>query len=662
MLGFFRTSISIKIGFVFVLLAMLFGAALATNAYLTRELIGASAAINHAGAQRMRVYKLAYLMREAGKNGPTLIGRQVLIEEMNDLERVLSGLQQGDQGLGLGAETDPVLLKKLQEILDEWKNRMRPRLQEAMDGALDAPSKPLTEYTQRIAGFTISVSSYVEAIERRLTGRIALLYGLQLAFLSMAFLLVILGIFTLHRMVRVPLKRLTEGVDLISAGELSPAIPINSRDELGDLARAFEVMSGRIRTHIEHLEALYAPGIALSQEGEGSAENVLKRTTETAASLVGTDAAVLLVRHPILECWIVEAATGPLFRSLHKHLVLFEQTPFANQSFETRRPVVVDNLSDDWNQAVFFRQALGAKGYLIVPLLGRQEQIGVLALVRKTEGRRFTEREVRLAQQSAAYAAFVLEYARLFESVESHSQDLRARMDTLERQVAELTHEVKAPAGRVAEFASWIQRDSSDRLDERANRYLEWIKKEGNDLVHLAERAMDFARILREPTPLETVDANEVVKEVLDLLSEQCTARGVRVEVVGTLPALACRRVHLKQVMENLLSNAIKYMGKQPLPRIYIGVEEDAQGTWMFVRDNGVGIDPEMTDRIFQPFQRLGTVDTPGSGIGLAIVKTVVEHYGGAVTVTSKPGCGSTFRVRLPLVRPPSGQSGEDAA
>ena len=131
-------------------------------------------------------------------------------------------------------------------------------------------------------------------------------------------------------------------------------------------------------------------------------------------------------------------------------------------------------------------------------------------------------------------------------------------------------------------------------------------------------------------------------------------------EVVGPLPALACRRVHFKQVMENLLSNAIKYMGDQAEPRIQIGTEEDAKGPWVFVRDNGVGIEPGMTDRIFQPFQRLGTVETPGSGIGLAVVKTIVEHYGGAVTVTSELGCGSTFRVRLPVARHVMAQSSEE--
>ena len=651
MLGRFRSSISIKIGFVFVLLAMLFGAALATNAYLTRELIGASAAINSAGAQRMRVYKLAYLMGELGERGPRKNERQVLGEEMADLEKILLGLQRGDPDLDLGQETDPVLLRRLQDIQHEWITQLKPRLLEAMDAPFANREQLLAQYSQRLDAFAASVTTVVEGVERRLDKRISLLYALQFAFLSVAVLLVGVGIFTLHRMVRVPLKRLTEGVHQVSAGELSPVIPINSRDELGDLARAFETMSGRIRTHIEHLEALYAPGLELPEDGQKSLEDVLKRTTETAASLVATDDAILLVRHPILECWIIEAASGDLFRSLHKHVVLFEQTPFANQSFETRRPVVVDNLSEAWNQAVFFRQALGAKSYLIVPLLGRQEPIGVLALIRRTEGRRFSEREVRLAQQSAAYAAFAFEYARLFELVESHSHDLRGRMEALERQVAELTHEVKAPAGRVAEFASWIQRDCGDRLDERANRYLEWIRKEGSDLVHLAERTLDFSRILREPTQLETVDANEVVKEMLDFLREQRTTKGVRVEVRSILPALACRRVHLKQVMENLLSNAMKYMGDQPDPLIEIGTEEDAKGLWVYVRDNGIGIDPEMTDRIFQPFQRLGTVESPGAGIGLAVVKTVVEHYGGEVTVTSRPGCGSTFRVRLPLAR-----------
>jgi signal transduction histidine kinase len=250
------------------------------------------------------------------------------------------------------------------------------------------------------------------------------------------------------------------------------------------------------------------------------------------------------------------------------------------------------------------------------------------------------ERLARPIQQMAA---------RLFDAAQPESHLLRARLHAIERKVAELTHEVKAPAGRVAEFAGWIEKDYGDRLDAKALRYLTWIKKEGRDLAELAERTLDLVRMTAVPTIFENVDTQAVVKEVVDLLGPQAQAARVEFSVAQDLPPLACRRIHLKQVLENLISNAIKYVGAQQSPRVEIGWEPSAQGPVIYVADNGMGIEPAMTERIFDPFQRLCAADIPGAGIGLSLVKTIVQQYDGTVWVDSKPGEGSRFYVRLPI-------------
>ena len=644
-----NVSVTVKIGSVFVLLSLVFGTLLIANAYLTKQLVGASAAINYAGTQRMRVYKLALLVRMRVGDGPTPLERQVLLQEIREMERVFSGLQDGDAELELVGETDPEIRRRIQRMRNVWADEMRPALEAAMATSAGAASPPFREYVDRTPDFAMALSEVVELIEHRLAARVDLLYALQLMFLIGACGVAGGGIYALNRVVRVPLEQLTKGVQQFADGTLPASIPIRSRDELGQLARAFEMMAGSMRTHIEHLEAMHATGQEFSSQGDGGLEHVLRRTTDTAAALVKADLAFLLVRHPLLDCWIVEATSESVFHTMHKQLVLLEQTPFACQAFETKQPVVILDTDDYPDKRLLFRERFEAKSYLIVPLLGPHEVIGVLVLLGK-QARTFSQREIRLALSSAAYAAIALENAHLFEATESEVRDLRERVQTVEHQVAELTHEVKAPAGRVAEFAAWIERDYGDRLDERAKRYLAWIKKEGNDLAQLAGRTLDFARMIQEPTPLERVDANLVVREVLDLLGAECAAKGIRVSVSGNLPLLACRRVHLKQVMENLISNAIKYMGEQPEPAIEIGTEWREDGLHLYVRDNGVGMEPGMADRIFLPFQRLGHVETTGAGLGLTIVKTIVEHYGGVVQVASKPGGGSTFYVRLPVL------------
>lgn len=643
-------SVTIKIGSFFVLLSLIFGTVLIANAYLTRQLIGASAAINHAGQQRMRVYKLSHLMRRQTPDSPAPNDRRLVLQEMEAADAAFRGLMEGDQALGLVGETDPEILSRIGELQAQWDQEIKPALRGAMAGPSREAAASLDRYLTLAPAFASALSQVVLLIEQRLSSRVDMLYVLQFAFLLVACALAAGGIYGLHRLVRVPLERLTEGVQRLTEGTLQFAFPIRSHDELGQLARAFEMMAANIHTHIEHLEAMHATGQEFSLLGTGGLEQVLRRTTDTAAALVKADLAVLMVRHPVLDCWIVEAASGAAHGTMHKQLVLLEQTPFACQAFDTRQPVVTLNVEDYPEKPLLFRDKFGAKSYLIVPLLGAHEAIGVLVMLNMTQARTFTQREIRLATQSAAYAAIALENSRLFEAAESEVYDLRERVQAVEREVAELTHEVKAPAGRVAEFAAWIERDYGDRLDERAKRYLEWIRKEGKDLAQLAERTLDFARLIQEPTPLERVDANVVTQEVLDLLAEECKAKGIRVTLAGDLPHLACRRVHLKQVLENLLSNAIKFMGRQPDPRIEIGVEGSGADLQIYVKDNGVGMEPEMADRIFLPFQRLGSVEAAGAGIGLSIVKTIVEHYGGAVTVRSAPGEGSKFYVRLPVL------------
>jgi signal transduction histidine kinase len=119
--------------------------------------------------------------------------------------------------------------------------------------------------------------------------------------------------------------------------------------------------------------------------------------------------------------------------------------------------------------------------------------------------------------------------------------------------------------------------------------------------------------------------------------------------VAPHLPRLLCRRIHVKQIFENLLGNAMKYIGRQADPHVEIGWLQDERGVQIFVRDNGIGMETSMLERIFLPFFRVGSEEVDGSGIGLCIVKTVVDQYKGAVTVQSSPGVGSTFYVSLPV-------------
>jgi signal transduction histidine kinase len=140
----------------------------------------------------------------------------------------------------------------------------------------------------------------------------------------------------------------------------------------------------------------------------------------------------------------------------------------------------------------------------------------------------------------------------------------------------------------------------------------------------------------------------DLANEALELLSGRITQRGVEVHVAPDLPILYVDRMRLLEVFQNLVENAIKFMRDQPHPRIEIGTRNEGEETIIFVRDNGVGINPHYRDKVFGLFEKLDQA-TEGTGIGLALVKRIIEVNGGRVLVESEGiGHGSTFCFTIP--------------
>jgi signal transduction histidine kinase len=167
-------------------------------------------------------------------------------------------------------------------------------------------------------------------------------------------------------------------------------------------------------------------------------------------------------------------------------------------------------------------------------------------------------------------------------------------------------------------------------------------------MQHLLDDLLELSRIGRVAHPPRAVSLDKLAREALDLVAGRLTARGVHVDIAEELPIVFGDRSRLLQVLQNLLDNAIKFMGDQPAPRIVIGARQEATETVCYVRDNGIGIDPRYHLTIFGLFQRLEASDE-GTGIGLTLVKRIIEVHGGRVWVESAGlHCGSTFYFTLP--------------
>jgi len=167
-----------------------------------------------------------------------------------------------------------------------------------------------------------------------------------------------------------------------------------------------------------------------------------------------------------------------------------------------------------------------------------------------------------------------------------------------------------------------------------------------------------FSRVGTRGKPLVATDINAVVSDVLANLQTAINEADAEITVAKEMPTANADSMQLGQVFQNLLSNALKFHGARP-PEVDISFHQRGSEVEFVVRDNGIGIQPQYAERIFLLFQRLHTAqDYPGTGIGLAICKKIIERHGGRIWVESTPGQGSAFHFTIPL-RAGEGQSGQ---
>ena len=166
-------------------------------------------------------------------------------------------------------------------------------------------------------------------------------------------------------------------------------------------------------------------------------------------------------------------------------------------------------------------------------------------------------------------------------------------------------------------------------------------------MSHLLDELLELSRIGHKMNPFVEASLQAVVAEALSLVAGRIDQRGVKVQVTQEPALIYGDRPRLVEIFQNLVDNAVKFMGDQPAPLVQVGVEHTGGETVYFVQDNGIGIDPRHKSRLFGLFEKLDS-GTDGTGIGLAVVRRVVEVHGGRIWAESAgPGKGATFRFTL---------------
>jgi signal transduction histidine kinase len=202
---------------------------------------------------------------------------------------------------------------------------------------------------------------------------------------------------------------------------------------------------------------------------------------------------------------------------------------------------------------------------------------------------------------------------------------------------------LKSPLITIKSYSGSIQRDLIACRYDRVEADLERIGSAADKMAALLDDLLALSRVGRIVNTAEPVAMKELVEEVLRYLAGLLNLKSVKVDVQSELPMVLCDRQRLAEVIQNLVENAVKYMGDQPEPRILFGMRQEYGKNVFFVQDNGVGIDEKYHQNIFGLFNKLNA-KSEGTGIGLALVKRIIEVHGGEVWVESEgAGKGSTF-------------------
>lgn len=226
-------------------------------------------------------------------------------------------------------------------------------------------------------------------------------------------------------------------------------------------------------------------------------------------------------------------------------------------------------------------------------------------------------------------------------------RELETRNAELERFTYTVSHDLKSPLITIRGFLGHIEQAAVDGNIEAVRSDMDRVYKSTAKMHQLLDDLLELSRIGRLAKPPELVPLESIVRDALDRTHGQLTSGKIMVEVEGGLPAVRVDRDRLVEVMQNLIDNATKFMGDRKDRRITIGVRETGQGPAFFVSDNGVGIEAQHAERVFSLFDKLDP-KSPGTGVGLALVKRIIEVHGGKVWVESAgKGLGSTFLFTL---------------
>jgi signal transduction histidine kinase len=262
---------------------------------------------------------------------------------------------------------------------------------------------------------------------------------------------------------------------------------------------------------------------------------------------------------------------------------------------------------------------------------------------------RKVERERQQALKQAQDARDATEELNrdLEQRVETRTRELRSLLTEMESFSSSIAHDLRAPLTTLGGYSQVLMRSEKERLSPRGQEYLDKVVRAGARMDEIITALLSIARLPHQPLERVDVDMAQLAREVMAGLQSDEPQRRVEVLVLDTLPVVG-DPVLLRQAMANLLGNCWKFSGREEMVRIEVGCMNTPRGKALFVRDHGAGFEADRSEHLFQMFHRMHSdTEFSGSGVGLAIVKRIVQRHGGDIWAESTPGEGACFYFTL---------------
>ena len=313
----------------------------------------------------------------------------------------------------------------------------------------------------------------------------------------------------------------------------------------------------------------------------------------------------------------------------------------------------VDNLPLEANKDQKYLQEQNIKSLLMLPMFYGGLLVGLLGFDSISQERNWTEGDIQLLRLAGEIFINAIERCHQQQQLLLRTQELESSNQELQQFTHIVSHDLQEPLRAISSYTELLEEEYRDRLDAEAHEYINFVVSGAQRMKQLIQDLLAFSRVGRQPQDLSLISCENVLQEVVANLKIAIEENDA-VITWDRLPQVVADKSQLIQLWQNLIANSIKFRGEDP-PKIHISVATKKRKFIFCLQDNGIGIDPKHAERIFVIFQRLHTRRTyPGTGIGLAICKKIIERHQGKIWLESEPGGGTSFYFSLPIKNQPS--------